>query len=88
MADFIVDYHVPIEDITDKWRLGLTAYTLDNHEWELLGQLHDVLKILKDATLYFSRGTLNLAMVIPVMDYINEKFTNYLLMKDTLDPEI
>ena len=48
----------------------------------------DTLQILKDATLYFSHGTPNLAMVIPAMDYINEKFTNYLLMKDTLDPEI
>ena len=45
MADFIVDYCVPIEDITDKWRLGLTVYTLDDHEWELLGQLHNVLKV-------------------------------------------
>ena len=45
MADFIVDYRVPIEDITDKWRLGLTVYTLDDHEWELLGQLHNVLKV-------------------------------------------
>ena len=47
-----------------------------------------MLQILKDTTLYFSHGTPNLAMVIPAMDYIDEKFTNYLLMKDTLDPAI
>jgi len=45
MLDFILEYCTPIEDITDKWKLGLTTYTLDDHEWRLLGQLQDVLKV-------------------------------------------
>jgi len=45
MLNFILEYRAPIEDITDKWKLGLMTYTLDDHEWRLLGQLRDVLKV-------------------------------------------
>ena len=45
MANFVVDYRVPIEDITDKHKLGLMAYALNDHEWDLLGQLRDMLKV-------------------------------------------
>jgi len=38
---------------------------------------HHTLQILKDATLYFSRSTPNLATVIPAMDHIDEKLTSY-----------
>ena len=34
-----------------------------------------IMQILKDATLFFSRSTPNLATVIPVMDFINDKLT-------------
>jgi len=46
-----------------------------------------MLQILKDATLFFSHSTPNLAMVIPAIDYINETFTNGTL-DQTLDPAI
>jgi hypothetical protein len=32
-------------------------------------------QVLKDATLFFSRSTPNLATVIPAMDFINDKIT-------------
>src|ERR1700691_4933360 len=35
-----------------------------------------VLLVLKDATLFFSCATPNLATVIPAMDHIDEKFTS------------
>jgi hypothetical protein len=35
--------------------------------------LNVLLKILKDATLYFSRGTPTLANVIPAMDHIDKE---------------
>ncbi|KAF9221347.1 hypothetical protein BS17DRAFT_655248, partial [Gyrodon lividus] len=57
----------------------LRKYELDNDEWNLLEQLRDILKILKDATLYFSCATPNLTTVIPAMDLINEKLTTYSL---------
>ncbi|KIM54682.1 hypothetical protein SCLCIDRAFT_36097, partial [Scleroderma citrinum Foug A] len=39
MADFIVDYHVPVNAMTDKQRLGLGDYALNEHEWRVLEQL-------------------------------------------------
>ncbi|KAI6111133.1 hypothetical protein F5141DRAFT_1214637 [Pisolithus sp. B1] len=63
-------------------------YALDEHEWVVLGQLHDVLKILKDATLFFSHGTPNLMMVIPAMDYIDEVFMTGMLDEEQFDPSI
>ena len=45
LADSVCEYHVAIEAITDKQRLGLTDLALDDHEWDLLKQLHGVLKV-------------------------------------------
>ncbi|KAF8549901.1 hypothetical protein OG21DRAFT_1382778, partial [Imleria badia] len=57
--------------------LRLRKFELADEEWELVGQLCSVLKILKDTTLFFSRGTPNLTMVIPAMDSIDELFRKY-----------
>jgi hypothetical protein len=45
MADCVLEYCKPIDTITDKWKLGLTACSLNKHEWELLGELRDTLKV-------------------------------------------
>ena len=45
MANFILEYYDLIDAITDKWKLRLVTYSLDGHEWELLGQLRDVLEV-------------------------------------------
>ncbi|KIM57250.1 hypothetical protein SCLCIDRAFT_130856, partial [Scleroderma citrinum Foug A] len=39
MVDFIVDYHVPVDAVTNKRRLGLGNYALNEHEWKVLEQL-------------------------------------------------
>ncbi|KAF9228163.1 hypothetical protein BS17DRAFT_692203 [Gyrodon lividus] len=65
--------------MTQDRALGLRKYELDDDEWNLLEQLHDILKILKDATLYFSCATPNLTTVIPAMDLIDKKLTTYSL---------
>jgi hypothetical protein len=44
-------------------------------------------QILKDATLFFSRGTLNLATVIPAMDHIDERFATD-AMNSSYEPAI
>ena len=44
-------------------------------------------QILKDATLFFSRSTPNLAIVIPAMDKIDRRF-NDILKKSTIDNSI
>ncbi|KIM56043.1 hypothetical protein SCLCIDRAFT_133576 [Scleroderma citrinum Foug A] len=85
MADFIIDYRVPVDLMTNKRSLGLAMYALEEHEWDMLEQLRDV---LKDATLFFSRGTRNLAMVIPAMDYIDEIFTTKMLNTQQFNPAI
>ncbi|KIM56443.1 hypothetical protein SCLCIDRAFT_132663, partial [Scleroderma citrinum Foug A] len=86
MVDFVLDYCVPVESITDKQQLGLGNYALNEHEWTVLAQLHD---ILKDGTLFFSHGTpSSLAMVLPAMDYINEAFTTGMLNQQHFDPAI
>ncbi|KAG1765575.1 hypothetical protein EDD22DRAFT_766221, partial [Suillus occidentalis] len=66
----------------------LGEYELSEDEWPLVKQLRDVLKILKDATSYFSCSTPNLAMVIPAMDHIDQVFTNCILKKELLEPAI
>ncbi|KIK33084.1 hypothetical protein CY34DRAFT_31394, partial [Suillus luteus UH-Slu-Lm8-n1] len=55
----------------------LWRYELEDNEWVILQQLQDILKILKDATLYFSRATPNLATVIPAMDHVDKMLTSY-----------
>ncbi|KAF9220145.1 hypothetical protein BS17DRAFT_715508 [Gyrodon lividus] len=88
MLECALKYQAGINVITEKNKLGLSSYGLSEHEWELLEQLHDVLKILKDATLFFSHATPNLAMVVPAMDFIDEMFTTGLLKKQELIPVI
>ncbi|KAG2739686.1 hypothetical protein P692DRAFT_201669890, partial [Suillus brevipes Sb2] len=55
----------------------LRKFELADNEWEIARQLCDV---LKDATLFFSRSTPNLATVIPAMDLIDQQ-----IAKKTLD---
>ena len=45
-------------------------------------------QILKDATLFFSRGTPNLATVIPAMDHIDTTFTNATLPTSKNNPAV
>ncbi|RDX39998.1 hypothetical protein OH76DRAFT_1366875 [Lentinus brumalis] len=66
---------------------GLRGYELTAREWKILGQLCDVLKIFKDATMFFSRRTPNISSVIPAIDLIDQALTNG--ARDTaLDPAI
>ncbi|KAF8990683.1 hypothetical protein BDQ17DRAFT_1178043, partial [Cyathus striatus] len=50
-------------------------YKLDEEEWQMIKELCNILEVLKDATLFFSRSTTNLANVIPSMDIINDCLT-------------
>lgn len=52
-----------------------------------LSYRHVFEQVLKDATLFFSRSTSNLAMVIPAMDVIKKQFTAALTDRN-LDPAI
>ncbi|TFY76101.1 hypothetical protein EWM64_g7913 [Hericium alpestre] len=75
MLDFALEYKRALRAVVGDMALGLDAYELSVHEWNIAQQLRDVLNILKDAMLFFSRGTPNLATVIPAMDHIDSSFT-------------
>ena len=45
MLDFAINYRKAIDAMTDKRKLGLGEYELDDHEWTLAMQLRDVLKV-------------------------------------------
>ncbi|KAE9396505.1 hypothetical protein BT96DRAFT_780829, partial [Gymnopus androsaceus JB14] len=63
---------------------GLAAYILSNEEWEAVDGLIFVLKILKDATKFFSSNSPNIAAVIPAMDQINEAFATGIVNEQEL----
>ena len=45
MLEFAINYRKAIDAMTDKRKLGLGVYELDEHEWTLVMQLQDVLKV-------------------------------------------
>ena len=49
MVDFRVLYDQVIELVMDKHRLGLGDFAIDEHKWELLRQLRNVLKVRTEA---------------------------------------
>ncbi|KZV92058.1 hypothetical protein EXIGLDRAFT_577584, partial [Exidia glandulosa HHB12029] len=71
MLFFALEYREAIDKITSDRNSDLRLFELSDQDWEIMAQLRDVLKILKDATLFFSRATPNLAVVIPAMDHID-----------------
>ncbi|KIK77423.1 hypothetical protein PAXRUDRAFT_166904, partial [Paxillus rubicundulus Ve08.2h10] len=78
MLEYVLKHRKAVDTVTQQRGLGLRKFELADHEWELIEQLHS---ILKDATLFFSRATPNLTTIIPVMDHIDEKLTTH-----SLDP--
>ncbi|KAJ8515393.1 hypothetical protein ONZ45_g7180 [Pleurotus djamor] len=83
MLDFAIEYRSAVQTMTQQHEEALGMYEMANSDWKIAEQLRDVLRILKDATLFFSRETPNLATVIPAMDHIDEKFGS-----DALNPKL
>ncbi|KAG1735960.1 uncharacterized protein EDB91DRAFT_1055957 [Suillus paluster] len=77
MLEYASIHRAAVDTMTQ--RRDLRDLELMDYEWKIVGQLWDVLKILKDATMFFSRTVPNLATVIPAMDLIDEKLTTYSL---------
>ncbi|KAF9002761.1 hypothetical protein BDQ17DRAFT_1326513 [Cyathus striatus] len=65
----------------------LRDFELDKEEWVVMEQLCKILKVLKEATLFFSVSTPNIAHVIPVMDIMNDQLTNTTLNTCILHPQ-
>ncbi|KAI0696127.1 hypothetical protein C8T65DRAFT_583657, partial [Cerioporus squamosus] len=72
MVDVALKYRKVVDEFCANKLNGLREYELTAHEWTILKQLRNV---FKHATLFFSRGTPNLAKVIPAMDYVDKVLT-------------
>ncbi|KAF8801349.1 hypothetical protein BYT27DRAFT_7310551 [Phlegmacium glaucopus] len=72
MIKFATEYCLALDTITGKREMKLQKYELNDTEWDIAQQLGDILELLKQATLFFSQGTPNLATVIPAMDHLDQ----------------
>ncbi|KAG1836175.1 hypothetical protein DFJ58DRAFT_669916 [Suillus subalutaceus] len=79
MLQYALQHQKAIDTITQHRELGLRSFEMSDNKWCIVEQLQDVLKILKDAMLFFSRATPNLATVIPVMDLIDQTLATHTL---------
>ncbi|KAK0467346.1 uncharacterized protein EV420DRAFT_1260973 [Desarmillaria tabescens] len=72
MITIFLEYKLAVKKMTGEQDNGLCEYELSKDEWAVIKDLHDVLQVLKDVTLYFSCSTPNLATVISAMDHIDK----------------
>ncbi|KAG1728879.1 hypothetical protein EDD22DRAFT_788968 [Suillus occidentalis] len=84
MLEYTLNHCKAIDVVSQRHELGLRAFELSDEEWSIVEQLCNVLKILKDATMFFSHSTPSLATVIPAMDLIDETLTTHMLNKQLL----
>ncbi|KAG0706868.1 hypothetical protein DFH29DRAFT_758840, partial [Suillus ampliporus] len=74
MLNYAVEHRKAVDIVTQHWDLGLCEFELSDEEWDIAGQLRDILKY---TTLFFSRSMPNLTTVIPAMDLIHDELTSY-----------
>ncbi|KAJ3753120.1 ribonuclease H-like domain-containing protein, partial [Lentinula raphanica] len=74
----------PVTMFLDRSSNKLAEYALDNEEWEAIEGLVSVLKILKDATLFFSTSSPSVTTIIPAMDLIDRSFASGIVDRQTL----
>ncbi|KAI0715451.1 hypothetical protein C8T65DRAFT_563054, partial [Cerioporus squamosus] len=72
MVDMCLKYKKVVEKFTAHKPNGLREFEFSSEEWAIL---KDLRQVLKDATMFFSEGTPNLAKVIPAMDHIDKFLT-------------
>ncbi|THH16129.1 hypothetical protein EW146_g4452 [Bondarzewia mesenterica] len=88
MLQFALEYRKALDAIAGDQEMDLRSFELLKDEWRIAAQLCDVLKILKDATMFFSRSTPNLATVIPAMDHIDHELATNILRSEEYTPAI
>ncbi|KAF8157993.1 hypothetical protein B0H34DRAFT_782646 [Crassisporium funariophilum] len=86
MLCFALEYRKAIDTMAADKNNGLRRFKLDGREWQLAEQLCKVLAVFKEATLFFSRNTPNLATVIPAMDHIDNVLTTASLNTRQFEP--
>ncbi|OJT11999.1 hypothetical protein TRAPUB_11453 [Trametes pubescens] len=75
MLQVALKYCTAVDTLCSRREHSLRVFELSPEEWTIMQELCDMLEVFKDATLYFSRDTPNLAMVIPAMDHIDNLLT-------------
>ncbi|KAE9383909.1 hypothetical protein BT96DRAFT_843140 [Gymnopus androsaceus JB14] len=78
----------PVSQFLDHSSNGMAKFLLDNNEWTAIEGLVSALKILKDATTYFSSNAPIVAAVIPAMDAIDEAFATGIIDQEILSEPI
>ncbi|KAJ3755208.1 hypothetical protein EV360DRAFT_20087, partial [Lentinula raphanica] len=66
----------PVTEFLDRSRHGLSDFALDDDKWNAIEGLVSVLKVLKEATMFFSTGAPSVAAIIPAMDILDEVFAS------------
>ncbi|KAF9001211.1 hypothetical protein BDZ89DRAFT_968689 [Hymenopellis radicata] len=75
MLHFVLVHRELINDFTAVAANGLRKFELIEDEWEIVESICDVLEVLKEGTLLFSKNEPRLADVIPVMDVDDDVFS-------------
>ncbi|KAJ3765114.1 hypothetical protein FB446DRAFT_627431, partial [Lentinula raphanica] len=61
---------------------------LDDEEWDAINGLVSVLKVLKEATSFFSTASQSVSSVIPAMDTIDETFASGIVDEITISAPV
>ncbi|KAJ3967637.1 hypothetical protein EV361DRAFT_480009 [Lentinula raphanica] len=77
-----------VSEFLDRSSHKLSEFILDDDKWEAIAGLVSVLKILKDATTFFSTDSPSVAAVIPAMDAIDEAFASGIVQCETLSAPV
>ncbi|KAJ3964120.1 hypothetical protein EV361DRAFT_769605, partial [Lentinula raphanica] len=88
MLKSFLEMKTAVMNFVDHSSIGLSEYILTNEEWEVVDGLVSALKLLKDATLFFSTNRASLASVIPAMDTIDKAFASDILDEQTFSKPI
>ncbi|KAJ3816597.1 hypothetical protein F5880DRAFT_1494118 [Lentinula raphanica] len=66
----------PVTEFLDRSSNRLAEFALNDDEWDAIQGLVSVLKILKDATTFFSAHSPGVSNVIPAMDAIDQSLAS------------
>ncbi|KAJ7844260.1 hypothetical protein B0H14DRAFT_2358745 [Mycena olivaceomarginata] len=76
MLAVAIEYKAVFNDMTANRDLDYRKFDISNAEWTLVEDMLHVLKVFKDATLYFSSEKhCTITQVIPTMDKIDDLIT-------------
>ncbi|KAG6916339.1 hypothetical protein DXG01_007276 [Tephrocybe rancida] len=86
MLTMALEYRIVVDNITSDKKLW--CYELDEEDWQIISDLNRVLKVYKDATLFFSADNVaSITNVILMMDHI-DKMLNDDVSNTALTPSV